>query len=141
MKIYKGINYPVRKDPRGYFYSSDGISQLRSGILILLLTNFGERVMQPDYGTNLRNLMFDPNDPRLQIEAQTLITNAINKWEPRISVRDIQVSSGGDFNTLNNLDDQSEIENILSIKIDFVDPQSIKQVESITLKIPLGGTA
>lgn len=137
MAIFGGVPYPTRKTPRGYWYSQTGSNQIKSDLLCLLLTNPGERVMIPEFGTPLKKLLFEQNDVVLRTEVKKVISNAIKKWEPRIVVQNIEVSSQIDENSLNKDDDKSSIDNIISVKIIFVDPQNIKQVEQLVLEIPL----
>jgi uncharacterized protein len=53
---------------------------------ILVSTALGERVMVPDYGTNLEDLLFEPIDTGLQTLVFDRITTAILYYEPRIDV-------------------------------------------------------
>lgn len=141
MRNFLGVPYPIVKTPMGYLYSQHGIDQIKSDMLVLLLTNPGERVMNPFFGTPLRRLLFDPNDKMLQLKAKNMILNSIKKWEPRIAVQQIQVLSKVDENSLNSQDDKSEQEHILFIRIIFVDPQNIREVQELTLEVPLAGGA
>lgn len=140
-RTFLGVPYPIRSNPKGFLYSQDGIDQIKSDLLCLLLTNPGERVMTPFFGTPLRRLIFEPNDPRLQMEAKNMIIAAIKKWEPRIAIQNIQIGSKLDKEDLNKQDDMSESEHILSIKIIFVDPQNITEVQELVLEVPLAGGA
>jgi len=137
MKTFLGVPYPTRKNPRGYWYSQDGINQIKSDLLCLLLTNPGERVMLPDFGTPLKKLVFEPNDTTLSSQAINMITASIKRWEPRIVVQKIEASANVDSTSLNKLDDKSELEHILFIRIIFVDPQNIKDVQELALQVPL----
>lgn len=136
---FKGFPYPITKDALGYFHSQDDIDQIKSDLLILLLTNPGERVMLPEFGTGLRDLIFEPNDGALQNKARDLIINAIRTWEPRISVEQVDVLSSVDETSLNVNDDLSETGAILMIRIRFLDPQNIQSVQELSLQVPLGG--
>ena len=138
MRSFLGFPYPVVKSPKGYFYSQSGVSQIKSDLLILLLTNPGERVMQPAFGTPLRTLLFEPNDATTALAAKNMIINSIKRWEPRIAIQNIEVSTIVDKTSLNPTDDLSEIDHILFIRIIFVDPQNIKSVQELTLEVPLG---
>lgn len=140
MRRFLGVPYPIQKNARGFLYSQDGIDQIKSDMLVLLLTNPGERVMNPTFGTPLRKLIFEPNDAALRLQAKNMIINSIKKWEPRIAVRNIEVSSKVDNTSLNKADDKQELEHILFIRIIFVDPQNIKEVQELLLEVPLGGT-
>lgn len=139
MKSFLGIPYPIVKNPRGYLYSQDGIDQIKSDLLILLLTNPGERIMNPFFGTPLRQLIFDPNDITLQLKAKNMIINSISRWEPRVKIEQIEVSSRVDETSLNEYDDKSNLEHILFIRIVFIDPENIKEVQELVLEVPLAG--
>jgi hypothetical protein len=141
MSSFLGIPYPIVKSPLGFFYSQGGSEQIKSDLLVLLLTNPGERVMNLNFGTALRELLFDPNDSELQLKAKNAIIKAMNLWEPRISVQSIDISSSIDESQLNSNDLKQDLENILSIQIVYVDPQNIKEVQALTLELPLSGAA
>jgi phage baseplate assembly protein W len=137
MKSFLGLPYPTRKTPKGYWYSQHGINQIKSDLLCLLLTNPGERVMLPEFGTPLKKLIFEQNDIVLQQQAQSMIADSIQRWEPRIAVQNIEVSSMIDNDSLNSSDDRSQKEHVLFIRISFVDPDNIKQVEQLVLQVPM----
>lgn len=137
MRTFLGVPYPTVRNPLGYWYSQSGIDQIKSDMLCLLLTNPGERVMLPEFGTPLRKLLFEMNDAVLVDEARNMIINSLKRWEPRIAVQNIEVSSNIDKTSLDNNDDQTELENILFIRIIFVDPQNIKEVQQLSLQVPL----
>jgi phage baseplate assembly protein W len=141
MEKFLGAPYPVTKDAMGYFRKQGGVEQIKSDLLILLLTNPGERVMLPDFGTGLRDLIFEPNDATLHTRARDLIINAIAKWEPRITVDQVEVLSNVDDTSLNFDDNRNEEESILMIRILFLDPDNIQTVQELSLEVPLGGNA
>lgn len=138
---FLGIPYPVKKNPRGFFYSQGGINQIKSDMLILLLTNPGERVMEPTFGTPLRKLIFEPNDNTVRNQARKMIIDSINLWEPRITVQQIEVLDTPDETSLDIDDDKTELEHILFIRIIFIDPKNIQEVQELSLEIPLSGGA
>lgn len=133
---FLGSPYPIEKHPMGFFHTQSGIDQIKSDLLILLLTNPGERVMLPTFGTPLRRLVFEPNDTTLQMTARDMIISAIEMWEPRIVVDAIEVG-GADLDSLNPADLEEDVDYILSIKIKFFDPQNIQNLQSLTLEVPL----
>lgn len=137
MSNFLGIPYPTRKNPRGYWYSQGGIDQIKSDMLVLLLTNPGERVMLPEYGTPLKRLLFEPNDPSTATVARNMIIDSITRWEPRIAVQNIEVSTIIDDDSLNKFDDRTQTDHILFIRIIFVDPENIKEVQELALQVPL----
>lgn len=58
------------------------ISDLRN----LLLTKQGERLMNPDFGTNIHRLVFELDTPVLEAQVEQEVTQAINKFEPRVTI-------------------------------------------------------
>lgn len=139
MLRFLGVPYPIRKHPQGFLRIQSGVNQIKSDLLTLLLTNPGERVMLPAYGTPLRKLIFEPNDPALREKAKAMIVHSIKLWEPRIAVQQIDVTSKIEEITLHNDDPRTDLEHILVIRILFVDPQNIVEVQELKLEIPLSG--
>ncbi len=137
-KKFIGLQYPLVKNPRGLLAQKNGVDQIKADVLQLLLTNPGERVMLPNYGTPLRKLIFEPNDDGLIAEAKKIISDSINAWEPRIVVTNIEVSNKINNNLLNEYDTKEETDNILYINIKFVDPENISMIEELTIQRPLG---
>ena len=133
-----GLQYPLVKNPRGLLAQKNGVDQIKADVLQLLLTNPGERVMLPNYGTPLRKLIFEPNDDGLIAEAKKIISDSINAWEPRIVITNIEVSNKINNNLLNEYDTKEETDNILYINIKFVDPENISIIEELTIQRPLG---
>jgi len=74
------------------FNTSTDINILESSLKMLLLTAKGERVMLPDYGTNLRQIIFQQNVQGIESLAQQEVVDAITKWEPRVQLISINVS-------------------------------------------------
>jgi len=135
--IFMGAPYPIFTHPRGLLHVQSGINQVKSDLLILLLTNPGERVFLPEFGTPLRKLIFEQNDSALEFQARNMIINSIEQWEPRITVSQVEVTSHFDSSGLNPDDDGSEQQHILGIKILFFDPEDMKEVQELKLEVPL----
>lgn len=134
-----GLQYPLVKTPRGTFAQKTNVDQIKADMLQLLLTNPGERVMLPKFGTPLRQLFFEPNDAMLEDNAKRMIGDSLNKWEPRVEITNIMVTSSIPDQFLNPDDPREDKEHILFIKIEFVDPQDISDIQALELQIPLGG--
>ena len=139
MEKFLGVPYPIVKDPKGYYHSQGELRQIKADLIILILTNPGERVMLPTFGTDLRSLIFEMNDSFVEDEARNRIINAINAWEPRVTVEQLDVTSSIDESELNMNDDKTEINHILFIRIRFLDPENITEVQELRLEVPLGG--
>lgn len=136
---FLGLQYPLVKTPRGTLAQKTGIDQIKADLLQLLLTNPGERVMLPTYGTPLRDLLFEPSDIILADRAKQMIADAILAWEPRVVIQNIEVTSKPEKSVLHPSDSGEEIDNILYIKILFVDPENIQEVQALELERALGG--
>lgn len=71
---------------------------IEESLHILLSTEIGERVMQPQYGCNMHRLVFEPLDTSLQAYMEDLIRTAILYFEPRIILNSVtlepQVNEG-----------------------------------------------
>jgi phage baseplate assembly protein W len=65
---------------------------IRQAILIILLTNNGERMMRPTFGAGLNSFLFEPINPTTMSGLQTRVHDALIDWEPRIDVIDVSVS-------------------------------------------------
>lgn len=81
---------------------------IKSSLEILLSTRLGERVMVPDYGCNLDELMFKPLNVTLKTFVIDRIKTSILYHEPRIDVKTISI------------DPTNELEGELLINIDYV---------------------
>ena len=66
---------------------------VRQAILIILLTNNGERMMRPTFGAGLNKFLFEPINPTTMSALQTRVHDALIDWEPRIDVIDVTVSA------------------------------------------------
>ena len=65
---------------------------IRESLNILLSTSLGERVMQPRYGCNLEDYLFEPLNSTTVGFIKNLVSNAILFYEPRIVVEEITVT-------------------------------------------------
>jgi uncharacterized protein len=72
-------------------------ASVRQAILILLSTRPGERVMRPDYGCELHQLLFSPNDDTTAGLAIHYVREAIERWEPRIQVLRLDAGRDGEY--------------------------------------------
>lgn len=80
---------------------------IRQSIIIILETDPGERVMRPDFGAGLRQLVFEPINTSTLTLVQYRVGQALTTFEPRIDVQQVIVSA------------QDAELGILSIEIDY----------------------
>lgn len=62
---------------------------IRQSIWTILGTSPGERVMRPDFGCGINDLVFDVNDAGLAGQVGSAVREALAVWEPRIDVLDV----------------------------------------------------
>ena len=67
--------------------------QLKSDLLMLLLTDPGERVFLLDYGVGLKKLLFEPNGENITETLKTMINKKLSKFLPQISILSTQTNS------------------------------------------------
>jgi Bacteriophage baseplate protein W len=72
--------------PTGSIAMVEEEASIRQAVLLLLSTSPGERVMRPNYGCELRKLIFSPNDETSAGLAIHYVRRALELWEPRIDV-------------------------------------------------------
>ena len=87
-----GIKLPFTGTKGNLFdlsYSTE--QQVLSNVKNLLLTNKGERVMQPRFGTNIRRSLFNQNTDDIREQIAFEITDAIGFWLPYVSVVDLKI--------------------------------------------------
>ncbi|ALL70940.1 GPW/gp25 family protein (plasmid) [Paraburkholderia caribensis MBA4] len=70
---------------------------VRNSIFLILSTAKGERVMRPDFGCGLHELVFNVNGPSTQGMAEFHVREALEKWEPRIDVMRVRASGAGGY--------------------------------------------
>ena len=96
---YKDINITFKKHPvtNDVVVSKDA-SAIKQAIVNLLLTNKGERLMNPTYGSDIRKYLFEPLDYGTSYLIKGNIESTISKFEPRISVLRISCKPNYDDN-------------------------------------------
>lgn len=62
---------------------------IRESVRIILLTEPGERMLHPEFGTKLRQFLFENIDSRIEEMIKCEVANSLRMWEPRISHLDI----------------------------------------------------
>jgi len=87
----QGLSFSPRVGADGRLAWSAGEDNVRESILLILLTEPGERVMREEFGCGLGRFLFEPNTVTTRQLIRERITNAIGRWEPRVTVDDVTV--------------------------------------------------
>ncbi len=69
-------------------------NSIKQSLKNLILTNYGERLFQPNIGSNVNRSLFNPNDAFLEDDLETSIRSTIEQQEPRVSILDLQIQAG-----------------------------------------------
>ena len=96
---FKDLNITFKKHPvtNDVVVSRDA-SAIKQAIVNLLLTNKGERLMNPNYGSDIRRYLFEPLDYGTANQIKGNIRDTIERFEPRISVVRLKASPNYDDN-------------------------------------------
>ena len=87
--IGRGIAFPMRVDHTGSIALVGGPEDIDRSIVMVLSTARGERLMRPQFGCAIWDLLFEPvNANTLGLMAQA-VRDALAQWEPRIEVEEV----------------------------------------------------
>jgi phage baseplate assembly protein W len=86
----KGWAFPVARDVTGGVRFSQYEKSIEESIRIILNTTPGERLMRPDFGCSINEIVFTPNTPRSITLAEHYVREALVKWEPRIILGEVK---------------------------------------------------
>lgn len=86
----KGIRYPdIFSSMKGSTRIVEGRKKVEQSIRDIILTRKGERVMEPEYGSDVREAVFEPNDKITQDLVVYYVKDALRRWEDRIKVEEV----------------------------------------------------
>ncbi|HUE78387.1 MAG TPA: GPW/gp25 family protein [Sphingomicrobium sp.] len=88
----KGLGFPPQVGADGRMRWSEGESNIRESIRIILSTEPGERVALPDFGAGLMSYLFEPNNAATHARIAQSITVALARSEPRVTVEAVDVA-------------------------------------------------
>ena len=75
--------------------------QIKSNVINLLLTNRGERIMNPNFGADIKDVLFEGMTETIVPLIQDKITTAFSSYIPQASISKIDVVFSEDTNTVN----------------------------------------
>jgi phage baseplate assembly protein W len=91
-----GWSFPVVRGEDGRISAAAYEERIRQSIHIILSTAKGERVMRPDFGCGLQELVFAANNATTQGLAEAAVEEALIRWEPRITLERVRAETGGE---------------------------------------------
>jgi len=87
--------FPPRLGDRNRMSTVDGDTAIKQSIYVIIHTVPGERVMHPDFGCEIHSLIFHPANEQTAAIAERYVREALERWEPRIKLKEINISPGG----------------------------------------------
>ena len=93
-----GTAFPLTLDDKTHAVELAAYEEsVRQSILIILGTAKGERLMRPDFGCGIHDLVFENASAATVGRIQQTVNQALSRLEPRIDVTrvDVQTSGGG----------------------------------------------
>ena len=91
-RTYKDFAYSFFANPMsGDVGQKTGADAVKSAIVSILKTNHNERMFQPEFGSNIRALLFEPMNPITEQRIKTEVENAVKNHEPRAELLGITV--------------------------------------------------
>ena len=94
-----GISLPF-SGPVAFNSTYSTIEQIKSNLVNLLLTNKGERVMNPEFGCDLRTVLFDGIVEDTIDSIRSLINTNVAIFVPEVTITNIGVTQDEDHNTI-----------------------------------------
>lgn len=93
-KAFLGVGwaFPPCQAPDGSAATARYEQDVQQAIIIILSTDWGERVMRPTFGAGLRSFVFGPLSQTMLQRIQTRVQESLVTWEPRIKVEQVSVT-------------------------------------------------
>jgi len=90
--VGSGWAFPPTVDARGRIALARQERDVEEAIRMILLTPIGQRVMRPEFGCRIHDLIFAPNEATTTGLARYYVEDALGMWEPRIDVTEVLVT-------------------------------------------------
>ena len=117
------IDFPFKDSPEGFYFNLNATDAdaIRADLLHLLLTNKGERLYSPDFGSDLKKFIFEPNDSITHEQIKDNLNETIKRYMPNLIINDI---------TFNN----DSVEELIIVKLTYtVTDGNFKNSDYVTL--------
>jgi phage baseplate assembly protein W len=89
-----GIKYPFLADEEtGYYVAANKTvaEKVRSQLMHIIFTPKGQRIRNPEFGTDLIKYIFDQNDGMTWEAVKTEVSESVTRWATNINLNDIRV--------------------------------------------------
>lgn len=123
----RSFSFPPRVGGDGRFVWSEGETNIRESIAVILKTEPGERVGVSEFGAGLGRFLFEPNNAATHSRIQDAIATALERWERRVRVESVDVAA-----------DQADAESALATITYLL--VATEGRERISVNVPLAAT-
>lgn len=92
------IKFPIEDDTEKMrFFKTNGVTKdaLVSNLMLLLLTQKGERYYNPDFGTNIIKYIFEPKDNTTQADIEREIKQTVKDYIPELTITNVVFYTAG----------------------------------------------
>lgn len=91
---YINIDFPFKESPEGFYVNLNSTDDkaIKADLMHLLLTRKGQRLYNPNFGTNLMKFIFEPNDNLTLSDVKEEVTSTVKKYLPNLSITNISVT-------------------------------------------------
>jgi hypothetical protein len=97
--IGRGWAFPLGVNARGGIALAGEEREIEQAIWMILLTPKGQRVMRPEFGCLVHDLVFAPNDAATAGLAAHYVEESLQMWEPRIRVIEVKAMADPEDDT------------------------------------------
>ena len=98
-----GISLPIQITNTAFEQTFQTSEQVKSNIKNLLLTKKGERILQPEFGSGLQALLFEPNVDDFEGRIEDTINESLEQWLPYVTAEEIEVDSSNELRDNNRI--------------------------------------
>ena len=115
-----GISLPIQLGNTYFNQTFNTSEQVKSNIKNLLLTKRGERILQPEFGSGLHSVLFEFNNDELETKIEEVVTEAIERWLPYVTIDEIIIESTDELKDNNRVN--------ISMKFSIADNPQLNEV-------------
>ncbi len=120
---FVGIEFPLDYSPSGFFYKTKTIlQQSRANLRNLLLTTPGERIFQPEFGSQLKFIVFEQGED-IPDRVEEAIRSAVDTHLPYIDINNV-------FTT--------QDKNLVEISVEYSVPLNPDTIEVLNFDFRIG---
>jgi hypothetical protein len=119
-----GISLPIQITNTAFEQTFQTSEQVKSNIKNLLLTKKGERILQPEFGSGLQALLFEPNVDDFEGRIEDTINESLEQWLPYVTAEEIDIDASDTLRDNNRIN--------VSVKFRIGDSTDLNEVTFTT---------